>query len=232
MPKFIDHSGKVFGSWLVVKRVGRSSYYAIWERVCVCGSVVAVESKNLFRGAKDCGCSSSLLYKKFGRLRVLEKLNNDLCNSFSYFKVICECGKYREVKGQALTSGNTVSCGCARLKDEKVMAVSSIYKSYKKRAVSSKILFDLDLDYFESLIKSKCDYCGCEPIQKHNFKDVLDVKDRFFMWNGIDRVDPEIGYLKSNCVPCCKTCNFMKLAMNKNNWLEHMIKILKFKRMM
>ena len=34
------------------------------------------------------------------------------------------------------------------------------------------------------------------------------------MRNGIDRVDPKIGYILSNCVSCCKDCNSIKFAQN------------------
>lgn len=28
--------------------------------------------------------------------------------------------------------------------------------------------------------------------------------------NGVDRADPSLGYIPTNCVPCCAMCNMMK----------------------
>lgn len=35
-----------------------------------------------------------------------------------------------------------------------------------------------------------------------------------FISNGIDRIDNNRGYVKENCVPCCKTCNYAKRKMD------------------
>lgn len=37
---------------------------------------------------------------------------------------------------------------------------------------------------------------------------------------GIDRVDNTDGYYPDNCVPCCKTCNIMKMAMTAEEFIE------------
>ena len=50
--------------------------------------------------------------QKFGRLTVMERANNR--NGKTYWKCRCDCGNIREVYGYALTSGHTVSCGCAK----------------------------------------------------------------------------------------------------------------------
>ena len=38
--------------------------------------------------------------------------------------------------------------------------------------------------------------------------------------NGIDRVDSSIGYIKRNCVPCCKHCNYVKGNLSMNHFKE------------
>lgn len=53
-----------------------------------------------------------------------------------------------------------------------------------------------DLFVFE-LIKKDCSYCGAPSLWPRGR-------------NGIDRINSEIGYLKSNCVSCCKICNRAK----------------------
>lgn len=62
------------------------------------------------------------------------------------------------------------------------------YRDLDKRA---GMHFDLTPEWFKQYIEDKpCFYCGTtdEPI-------------------GCDRIDNGLGHTKSNCVPCCKTCN-------------------------
>jgi hypothetical protein len=51
--------------------------------------------------------------------------------------------------------------------------------------------FDLDLDFYRTLIKQPCLYCCTRPA------------------DGVDRKDSSIGHVKTNCVPCCAKCNII-----------------------
>ncbi len=44
--------------------------------------------------------------------------------------------------------------------------------------------------------------------------------DNFF-YNGIDRVNNEMGYEPLNVVPCCQECNFAKCKMSKDEFITH-----------
>lgn len=35
----------------------------------------------------------------------------------------------------------------------------------------------------------------------------------------------DLGYFKENVVPCCKTCNFMKLRLSQEDFVKHIQKI-------
>ena len=44
--------------------------------------------------------------------------------------------------------------------------------------------------------------------------------------NGIDRINPDIGYEKDNCVSCCKHCNYVKGNLNIddfNIWADRFV---------
>jgi hypothetical protein len=41
-----------------------------------------------------------------------------------------------------------------------------------------------------------------------------------YIYNGIDRVDSNIGYTLENCVPCCEAVNRMKMDLSKEEFIE------------
>jgi hypothetical protein len=61
-----------------------------------------------------------------------------------------------------------------------------------------------------TMMTSPCFYCG--------FLSTETV-------NGIDRMDNQSHYTLSNCVSCCKKCNFMKTALDANTFVKRCIHI-------
>ena len=74
------------------------------------------------------------------------------------------------------------------------------------------------------IAQQPCYYCGDLPIEKDydNFKI---VDSRVVKLHGIDRVNNLKGYIKGNCVSCCKKCNVAKSTMSKEDFLNHINKI-------
>jgi hypothetical protein len=68
------------------------------------------------------------------------------------------------------------------------------YNTYKSSSYTRHISFQIDSDTFYNTIKLSCYYCKLFPEG----------------CNGIDRLNSNGPYDKSNIVPCCKTCNSMK----------------------
>ncbi|KAG1673109.1 hypothetical protein FOA52_013179 [Chlamydomonas sp. UWO 241] len=65
---------------------------------------------------------------------------------------------------------------------------------------------DITVDEMCSMLSRYCHYCGY-PVKED---DVL---------NGIDRVDPSLGYIIRNLVPCCSTCSAMKGACHTSTFI-------------
>lgn len=47
--------------------------------------------------------------------------------------------------------------------------------------------------------------------------------------NGIDRLDPEVGYTELNSLPSCSKCNYMKGSLSEGEFLTQIKEIVKFK---
>lgn len=43
--------------------------------------------------------------------------------------------------------------------------------------------------------------------------------------NGLDRTNPDIGYIKSNVVSCCRTCNKMKARFGYDEFIKHITRM-------
>ncbi len=121
--------------------------------------------------------------------------------------------------------GRTKSCGCVGNIHKKIsdkypdkfldgdyarFLAPSIMVTAKKNATSRRLTFDLDLfDAFEKYYLSDCFYCGL----KSNWPEI---------YNGIDRIDNEKGYIEGNCVSCCIQCNISK-SDNSTDYFLFMI---------
>ena len=85
------------------------------------------------------------------------------------------------------------------------------WNAYLKGAERRGLAFDFTVEEFTEVFWQKpCSYCG-DPIRTV----------------GVDRVNNEEGYTKTNAVPCCKMCNFMKLKWNRDVFIAKCVQIAK-----
>lgn len=91
------------------------------------------------------------------------------------------------------------------------------YTVYKRNAKNKNRNLDLTEDEFIEISKQPCIYCG-------GYSDTYNGNQ----FNGIDRFDSNLGYSLNNCVPCCATCNRMKMDLPANEWINKMKQIIKY----
>ena len=105
-------------------------------------------------------------------------------------------------------------------------AINSIQGSAKKRGFE----YNLTREDFLKITSSNCFYCGSEP--KNQCKSLNsngkhgDNGD--YIYNGIDRVDQNKGYILNNCVPCCKTCNWAKGTKTIKEFMSWIKQLINF----
>jgi hypothetical protein len=156
MAKFMDLTGMKFGELTVVDRAENrvlpsGKQKVCWNCVCSCGNTTVVQSGHLVHGhTKSCGCVRQKMFAakskipdkniglKFGRLTVIERLPDKILpcgQTQAKFRCLCECGKYVDVPGLRLRSGQTRSCGCLQKDMMKERAIDLTGKIFGRLTV-------------------------------------------------------------------------------------------------
>lgn len=109
-----------------------------------------------------------------------------------------------------------------------VTKFNTVYSAYKAQAKKRGKTFDLTIEEASELFREKCFYCGDSPkntmIHKRgNHKS----EKQMVTYQGIDRVDPEFGYVLHNIVPCCSHCNYAKRKMTHGEFIDWISRVYK-----
>lgn len=129
---------------------------------------------------------------------------------------LCDCGEESTTTtGSLRKSDRCMSCkanGFTAMPSGEA-AFNRLIHKYKKHAKERGLFWDIADDEFRKLTKQHCYYCGCAP------DSVFEARSRGssgkngyedYIYNGVDRLDNDCGYLPGNVVSCCKMCNFAK----------------------
>jgi hypothetical protein len=194
-------------------------------------NVLTLESYAGIDASKRCALSTkikpgdrfgSLVVVRQSDIRVVQRTSGGkLITSHLQFECVCDCGKPKITRGSFLTSLSVISCGCkgrdlwrASVKgahDRKRLppgeaAFRATFLAYRLSAKKKKISFSITPTEFLELALKNCHYCGEPPSN-------IFVKSGcvgHYEYNGIDRVDNNLGYESGNLVPCCADCNIGK----------------------
>lgn len=135
-----------------------------------------------------------------------------------YWVFRCDCGKTIHSVPANVRKGKVKSCGCL-YRDKGLMpgeaGCNEVFGAYKRSARHREIAWKLTKDEFLALVQNNCYYCGVPPCRVFQIKSSTE-----FVCNGIDRVNNDLGYVLSNCVSCCKICNYAKRSMSISEFLE------------
>lgn len=173
--------GQKFGKLTVKKWNGNGK----WLCLCECGNTTLVQTDNLKNGnTKSCGCYQkeqtskanfkNLTGQRFGKLTVLERVENDRFDHVNY-KCQCDCGGITIVDATNLRNGNTNSCGCIKSKGE--MIINNWLQEHKIHFISQYShpeiilesgrhpLFDFAIFNLDGSIKYFIEYNGKQHYQ-------------------------------------------------------------------
>lgn len=212
---FKDLTGQKIGKLTVLYRENDRTYKngyhrTIWHCVCDCGNEKDVRATDLVSGAiKSCGCLPK--QKTFHLNKSLRKYDEN-GNLIGH---VCQCCKRMLPIDNYYKDSSTADGFSWICKYCQIHSLQARYQTYKQSAKKRNLEFDLTREEFNEITSKSCYYCG-------------DYSGDFLgeQYCGIDRVDSSIGYIKENMVPCCTTCNRMKLDHSVDEWVFKMKQIL------
>lgn len=141
-------------------------------------------------------------------------------NDSWFRKCRCKCGNIVYVKNHHLIKASRRSCADCYHKHYQIKTndinhvLARIAAEIKYRAIKGRakyLLTEIETIFF---IQQNCHYCNSSPDNIFK-KSINPIK-----WMGIDRICPDDSYNILNCVPCCKTCNFMKQKLSYDSFLS------------
>lgn len=166
----------------------------------------------------------NLTNQKFGKLTVIKKSEQKGNNGKAKWDCVCDCGNLYTTLGDLLRSGKTKSCGCLKFNFQPPNKKTDRDEHLKERLYKNLIIkrsrhmqkeYDVSYIDFCNIIEQPCFYCGDKNtnyIQDYSSKGGF-ISDAVLFYNGVDRVNSDLGYLNSNVVSCCKKCNMAKNNM-------------------
>lgn len=125
-PRRIDYSGRKIGKFNVISKAGSTiepcgKSITDWNVVCDCGKELVVSS-SILRNTKIPMCDNCRWYyaaekyigKKYGRITVIERVNDYICSGHKFMQVRCKCDCGNETIEMIanLKNGKSKSCGC------------------------------------------------------------------------------------------------------------------------
>jgi 5-methylcytosine-specific restriction endonuclease McrA len=142
----------------------------------------------------------------------------------------CSCGSPRclgriTVIGSHLRRGKTRSCGSQqgrRFDDPARSSINAVIAVYRRESRARRLQWSLNFDDCVRLFQSPCAYCG---VLNSNTCHLRFKHAAPFRYNGIDRQNNKQGYVLTNVVSCCSTCNRAKRDMSVEEFLAWITRV-------
>jgi len=185
---------------------------------------------------------NSVVGQQIGEIKILKvvgyttETSNQRITKNTVYECQCGCGQIFQARARDIKKQSIISCGCKKRENATIMGRNNflgeekagtniLYYRYKRRAIENKMSFSINLEKFKDLTSQNCFYCGSEPEKEisENYSKLLKGK---YKYNGLDRVNNNIGYEIDNIVPCCFTCNRAKYNLTPEIFNKWIIKLI------
>lgn len=188
---------------------------------------------NLSVITKKGGQTKDLLKQRFGKLLVVELLENKSYHTQSVWKCECDCGNIVEVCTGSLVRNKTKSCGCYNKEQIKKRGhekytgskyvpgkkITNIIKNAKHRKIYciDKNALQEEIDKVFEEQNFKCIYSG-EDLRFYDRDDNGNIIPKSGNAS-VDRIDSKKGYIEGNLQICTKVINVAKMAVSHKDFL-------------
>lgn len=142
----------------------------------------------------------------------------------------CDCGSKTAMRAACVQRGNQTcgnKCPLRRRwsKPTGEAAKWAFFVTHKKQSDLRGIAWALTLEQFLAITGAPCHYCGV--LFSKNFPNRADKgkTNGNYRCNGIDRLNCKVGYISTNCVPCCKFCNVAKAEMTVEEFKSWIVRV-------
>jgi hypothetical protein len=169
--------------------------------------------------------------KKFGKLRVIERVGNYNGGCF-FWKCKCDCGVIENVSSYKLTSNKKTACKKCTWKRNGLKMTTGIgdingkfIGTIKKGAVLRNLNYELDNSYLWELFLQQNKKCALSGLEI-SFGGGIGVK-RTEITASLDRIDSNKGYTKDNVQWVHKHINKLKWDFPQNYFLDLVKRIAK-----
>lgn len=163
--------------------------------------------------------------KRYGALSVVA-LSEVKYRAARKWLCVCDCGRQVHIVGTNLRKGNTKSCGVcgSGLLPGDEAAFRQLLNQYRTQARKRGLSFELSRDQFRTLTSGSCHYCGSPPAYIYKPSRDRDGADPY-IYNGVDRMNNDLGYIAGNVATCCGVCNGAKSTMSSDQFLALVAKV-------
>jgi hypothetical protein len=177
----------------------------------------------------------SFIGKEINNIKILKIIKKSMQKRYrTYFECICFCETLFCVRADHFINEKIKSCGCKSIElaaaghtlPNNQAAYNIIFKGYRTGAKIRGLSFSLSNDEMKLFFSQNCFYCNAFP------RNAVIKKDKFksykLTYNGIDRINSNLGYSIDNCVPCCSQCNWSKSNLSLsdfNEWIGRLITV-------
>ena len=219
------------------EKINGKYIYKLKLKCVVCGNTQIVSATHKERCkclyCRELKTSLSYVGNVYGTYKILEYVETEIKSYGKVRKYSVECSNCGSINTQALNHILRKPKSCSECRYEvrnlnnppKIEAVRNCVKStYITGAKVRGFDFDLTDKEFDDLIYGNCFYCGVKPSEYLSDKK-FNKTDEIFERNGIDRINPSLGYSKDNTVSCCAICNMMKMDLDFKSFLKKVTQI-------
>lgn len=188
----------------------------------------SVKSSRSSNKAKEEGI---FIYNGLDRINSLFNHTSDNVVACCY---ICNRAKNNKTTEEFVTWINNL-----QIIDKKYQIVNKEFPKYYKTSV--KVIWstsyndgNISLENFESLSQYSCHYCNGTPNNIFNYAKTdkkssqKAINNANFIYNGLDRINPNLPHNLDNVVPCCKYCNFTKSNLSLEEFQDWIKRIQSF----